>query len=96
MSEIGTNAFADCNKLTQVYFRGKPATLGSNVFGSTNGKYLYYYSSVDGWDEVITNGLWYGYTAVPYNAIVKENFTGTNIYIIKVVKQLPLLSVKDK
>lgn len=96
VSEIGTNAFADCDNLTQVYFRGEPATLGSNVFGRNNGKFVYYYSSVDGWDEVITDGLWYGYTAVPYNAIAKENlnFTGTNIYIIKVVDKhnMPLAS----
>lgn len=85
VTEIGNNTFADCSKLTQVYFRGKPVRLGSNAFGNTGSKFIYYYSSVDGWDDVITDGLWNGYTAIPYNAIAKENFTGTNVYIIKVV-----------
>ena len=85
VSEIGSNAFANCGKLTQVYFRGKPAQLGSNALGSAAGKFVYYYSTVDGWTDVITDGLWNGYTAVPYNAIAKENFDGTNVYIIKVV-----------
>ena len=93
VASIGENAFADCSRLTQVYFRGKPATLGSNAFGRTSGKYIYYYSNVDGWDAAIVDGLWYGYTAVPYNAIAKENFDGTNVYIIKVVDKhnMPLV-----
>lgn len=82
---VGDSAFDNCQKLTQIYFRGKPAELGNASFGSKTGKYIYYYSTVDGWDEVIENGLWYGYTAIPYNLIAKENFDGTNVYIIKVV-----------
>lgn len=85
VTSIGDNAFADCGALTQVYFRGEPVTLGSNGLGSAAGKFVYYYSTVDGWTDVITDGLWNGYTAVPYNAIAKENFDGTNVYIIKVV-----------
>lgn len=85
VSNIGNNAFADCGKLTQVYFRGEPATLGDNALGSTNNKYVYYYSSVKGWDEAITDSRWYSYIAIPYNAIAKEDFKGTNVYIIKVV-----------
>ena len=85
VTEIGDNAFADCGKLTQVYFRGKPVTLGSNALGATDGKFVYYYSTVKGWDEVIIDGRWNGYLAVPYNAIAQENFDGTNVYIIKVV-----------
>ena len=85
VTHIGNNAFDGCEKLTQIYFRGKPATLGETAFGSFSGKYVYYYSTVEGWDEVIEDGLWGGYTAIPYNAISKENFNGTNVYIIKVV-----------
>ena len=85
VTAIGENAFADCAKLSQIYFRGKPATLGKQAFGTTAGKYVYYYSSVSGWSDVITDGLWNGYTAVPYNALSKESFDGTNEYIIKVV-----------
>ena len=85
VTQIGSNAFGDCNALTQVYFRGEPAILGSNALGSTGGKYVYYYSTVARWDEAIEDGKWNGYTAIPYNAIAKENFNGTNVYIIKVV-----------
>lgn len=85
VAQIGSNAFAQCGALTQVYFRGEPAVLGSNALGSAGGKYIYYYSAVALWDEAIADGKWNGYTAVPYNAIARENFTGTNVYIIKVV-----------
>ncbi|MBR6563737.1 MAG: leucine-rich repeat protein [Clostridia bacterium] len=85
VTEIGIDAFAGCASLTQVYFRGAPAVLGSNAFGSTDGKFVYYYSSVSGWDDVITDGTWNGYTAIPFNAISDERFNGTNVYIIKVV-----------
>ena len=86
---IGSNAFHNCGKLTQVYFRGEPAELGENALGSTQGKYVYYYSTVALWEEQIQDSLWHGYTAVPYNTILKaadkSAFTGTNVYIIKVV-----------
>ncbi len=82
---IGENAFSECSSMTQVYFRGAPATLGDNALGLASGKYVYYYSSVSSWNDVISDGVWNGYTAVPYNAISKENFDGTNVYIIKVV-----------
>ena len=85
VTQIGSNAFADCPALTQLYFRGNPASLGSNAFGSTGGKFVYYYGSVALWDEAVEDGKWNGYTAVPYNAIAREDFTGTNVYIIKVV-----------
>ncbi len=85
VTHIGNKAFDGCDKLTQIYFRGKPADIGNTAFGSATGKYVYYYSTVDGWSEAVENGLYYGYTAIPYNAIAKENFDGTNVYIIKVV-----------
>ena len=85
VQSIGQNAFADCGKLTQIYFRGEPSTLGDKALGDTADKYVYYYTSVSGWSDVITDGRWNGYLAVPYNALSKEKFDGTNVYIIKVV-----------
>ncbi len=85
VTSIGINAFGGNNSLSQVYFRGEPATLGLNALGDVVGKYVYYYSTVSGWSDVITDGEWNGYTAIPYNAISKESFDGTNVYIIKVV-----------
>jgi len=92
VTEIGSNAFADCGKLTQIYFRGAPATLGSNALGATSGKYVYYYSTVSGWQAQITDSKWNGYVAIPYNAVAQQTFDGTNPYIIKVVDKngLPL------
>lgn len=84
-TQIGENAFADCTGLTQVYFRGAPAELGADALGSTDGKYVYYYTTVSGWNEAVTDGLWYGYTAVPYNMISENGFDGTNFFIVKVV-----------
>ncbi len=85
VTAIGKNAFVGCNVLTQIYFRGQPAVLGANALGTTENKYVYYYDNYNGWSTAIKNGLWNGYTAIPYNVIAKENFNGTNVYIIKVV-----------
>ena len=83
--QIGEHAFADCTGLTQAYFRGAPAELGADALGSTDGKYVYYYTTVSGWSEAVTDGLWYGYTAVPYDMISENGFDGTNFFIVKVV-----------
>ncbi len=85
VTTIGNDAFANCANLTQIYFRGEPATMGTNAFGSTSGKYVYYYSTISGWESVISESKYYGYLAFPYNAISNEKFNGTNVFIIKVV-----------
>lgn len=85
VTAIGDNAFSGCSSLTQIYFRGEPAALGENALGATSGKFVYYYSTISGWDEAISDGKWNGYMAIPYNAIVKENFDGTNVCVFKVV-----------
>lgn len=85
VTKVGDNAFGGCEKLTQVYFRGKPATLGGSAFGNASGKYVYYYSSVSGWNEAVVNNNWNGYFAYPYDLIAKDGFDGTNPYAIKVV-----------
>ncbi len=93
LTAIGNEAFAACDKLTQVYFRSTPpVSFGDHALGSTVGKYVFYYRTVEGWDEAIVDGRWNGYEAIPYNAIAKADFDGTNVYIIKVVDKhnLPL------
>ena len=85
VENVGDNAFGGCVSLTQVYFRGQPAVLGTGSFGTAQGKFIYYYTSVAGWEDAVVDGLWNGYTAVPYQAIAREDFTGTNIYILKIV-----------
>lgn len=85
ITSVGNNAFDSCSKLNQIYFRGKPATLGSNALGSVSGKYIYYYSTVKGWNDAVSNGKWNGYFAYPYDLIAKEGFDGTNPYAVKVV-----------
>jgi len=86
VTQIGSNAFASCPNLTQVYFRGAPAAVGSNVFGETAGKFVFYYSTISGWEEQIdSEGHWHGYTVFPYNAITGETVDLDSLYIIKVV-----------
>jgi len=85
VASIGNNAFDGCEKLNQIYFRGAPATLGSSAFGSASGKYVYYYTTIKGWSDVIVNEKWNGYSAYPYDLITKEGFDGTNAFAIKVV-----------
>ncbi len=86
VTQIGSNAFANCPNLTQVYFRGAPAAVGSNVFGETAGKFVFYYSTISGWEEQIDgDSRWHGYAAFPYNAITGEEVDLDSLYIIKVV-----------
>ena len=86
VTQIGSNAFANCPNLTQIYFRGAPAAVGSDVFGETAGKFVFYYSTISGWEEQIdSEGHWHGYTVFPYNAITGEEVDLDSLYIIKVV-----------
>ncbi|MBR5134620.1 MAG: leucine-rich repeat protein, partial [Clostridia bacterium] len=84
VEQIGANAF-DSATLTTVRFRGKPASLGANAFGSTAGKWIYYYSHIEGWATAVTGGTWNGYAAAPYDIATKEQFDGGELYAIKVV-----------
>ncbi len=85
VSIIQENAFADCTSLSVIKMRGAPPVISGQVFGPVSGKYVYYYSTVSGWKDAVSNGVWNGYTAIPYNAITETGFNGTNVFAVKVV-----------
>lgn len=85
VTHIKHNAFTNCESLSVIKMRGAPPVVNEQVFGAASGKYVYYYTTVPGWDAVVSGGLWNGYTAIPYNAITETGFNGTNVFSVKVV-----------
>ncbi len=81
---VGTNALSGCEALTQVIFRGKPATLETVALGDPEKVLVLYYPGVDGWTTAVVDGLWNGYTAVPRQSVFKDA-TAEDVLIIKVV-----------
>lgn len=85
MLVVDTDALAGCESLTQVIFRGNPTALGTNALGSTEGKLVLYYPSVERWNTAVVDGVWNGYTAVPRQVATRDTVTAADILMFKVV-----------
>ena len=95
---IGDSAFDNCADLKRIVFLGNPLTAsGSRIFGDeADGPVVYYYSFVEGWNEALTDGMYYlGYEAFPidvFNNPDPDNISDGSRYYIKVIDKnnLPL------
>ncbi len=64
VTHVADRAFADCDGLTSVFFRGDAPTAGVDVFSGSENVTVYYPEDSSGW----TN-LWCGRPALPYSRL---------------------------
>ncbi len=85
VTAIGDEAFGGNEMLSAVYFQGAAPEAGTDVFGDTATKPVYYYPAASGWAQSIVDDKWNGYQAIPRNAVTEGTDASGNTYVIKVV-----------